>query len=115
MLHAAMSSQIKSAFAVHTLNMPNQGVVQEYTRPDGVVFAVTWRAPGRPDLRQLLGNSFDSFQSDNTLRGGRRAHRPLSTNRSDLVVQSGGHPGAFWGTAINPQLEPVGFSPTDLN
>jgi hypothetical protein len=78
------------------------------------VFAVVWRAPGRPDLRQLLGGHFDTLQADNATRVGRRYRRPLAVSRSELVVQSGGHSGAFWGVAVLPGMEPPGFSLNDL-
>jgi hypothetical protein len=115
MLHATVNSASVGTYTVHTLTLANAGVVKEYTRPDGAVFAVVWRAPGRPDLRQLLGGNFDAVQADNAPRGGRRRLRlPIAVNRSDLVVQSGGHPGAFWGAAVMPGLQPAGFSASDL-
>ena len=114
MLHATVNSAPTGAFTVHTLTLANSGVVKEYTRADGVVFAVVWRGPGRPDLRQLLGDNFATVQSDNAAQG-RHLRRPLSVHRADLVVQSGGHPGAFWGAAVMPQLQPAGFSAGDLN
>lgn len=111
---ARLSSTAAATHTVHTLTLPNGGATREYARSDGVVFAVTWRGPGRPDLRQLLGVHFDTFQSDNALRGGRRARRPLSVNRTDLIVHSGGHSGAFWGVAYLPKMAPAGFSANDL-
>ena len=78
------------------------------------MFAVSWRGVARPDLRQLLGGYFDTFQSDNALHGGRRSRRPMAVNRSDFVVRTGGHSGAFWGVAILPQAAPAGFSASDL-
>jgi hypothetical protein len=114
MLRAAVNSVSAGAYTVHSLTLANNGVVKEFTRPDGTVFAVVWRAPGRPDLRQLLGDNFATVQADNAPSGGRRMHRPISVNRSDLVLQSGGHPGAFWGVAMMPRLQPAGFSASDL-
>jgi hypothetical protein len=112
-LAASLHSTAAATHMVHQLIMAN-GAVHEYARGDGVVFAVTWQGPARPDLRQLLGGYFDRFQADNALHGGRRARRPLSVNQVDLIVQSGGHPGAFRGVAYLPQLAPPGFSISDL-
>ena len=106
---ARMTSTTAATHAEHDLTLANGAVVREFTRPDGAVFAVTWHAQGRPDLRQLLGVHFDAFQADNALQGGRRTHRPLSVARSDFIVQSGGHPGAVWGVAYLPQMAPPGF------
>ena len=115
---AHMAASLKSTSAVthtlHTLTLANGDVVKEYTREDGTVFAVTWRGPGRPDLRQLLGDHFQTLQADNAGRAGPRLRRPMAVNRTDFIVQTGGHSGAFWGAAILPQMEPAGFSASDL-
>lgn len=113
-LSARVSTTAAATHTVHALTLANGGVVKELTRSDGTVFAVIWHGPGRPDLRQLLGSRFDTLQSANTLPGGRRTRMPLSVNRPDFIVQSGGHPGAFWGVAYLPQMAPAGFSTTDL-
>lgn len=108
---------------LHTLTMPNGSVIREYMNDGGTVFAVTWRGPSRPDLRQLLGAAFDTFQeqvtapaSDDTAASSGavvhhgRLRRPLVVERSDLVVHSAGHPGAFFGFAYLPQQLPAGFT-----
>ncbi len=109
-----MASTTLATHTVSSLTLANGGVVKEFTNKDGVVFAVSWRGPGRPDLQQLLGDSFDTLQADNVGRGGRRMRAPLSVRRADLVVHTGGHPGAFWGMAYLPQQTPSGFSAADL-
>lgn len=111
---ARASSARTASYSVHILTLANQGVIKEFTRRDGTVFAVAWRGPGRPDLRQLLGSSFEQMQSENLSSSGRRTRRPMSVGRSDLVVQSAGHPGAFWGFAYLPLSEPADFSIGDL-
>lgn len=115
--HMAAKLAVASAVThtVHTLTLANGGKVRELTRADGVVFAVTWRGPGRPDLRQLLGPHFNAMQTDNAAATGRHARRPLRVDRDTLVLRSGGHPGAFWGYALLPKMAPTGFSPDTLN
>lgn len=110
----AMRSTSAGTHMVHALTSTSQGTVREFTRPDGTVFAVAWRGPARPDLRQILGASFDGFQSSITVRGGRRLRGPLAARGDALVVRSAGHPGAFWGFAYLPQALPSGFSVDDL-
>jgi hypothetical protein len=112
---ARMSALRAATHTVHVLNLPNGEVVREFARPDGVVFAVTWKGPARPDLRQLLGPKFDEMQADNVLAGGRRTRRPLAVRRSGFEMTSGGHSGAFWGMALLPALAPPGFSAQDLS
>jgi hypothetical protein len=103
----------RAAYSVHSLTAPN-GVLREFTRADGTVFAVAWQGPARPDLRQALGPYFDELNAANPrrVRGGR--HIPLAANRSDLVVRSGGHSGAFFGVAYVPGLVPAGVTPAEL-
>ena len=113
-LGASMATAQTAAWAVHTLTLPNHGVVKEYARADGTVFGLAWRGPGRPDLRQLLGDRFAAFQSAAVPPSGRRTRRPLGVAVDDLVVHSGGHPGAFWGFAFMPKTAPAGFSAADL-
>ncbi len=111
---AKMASVSTAAYTVHTLSVAG-GVVREYADPQGMVFAVAWRAQGRPDLRQLLGDSYDVMQADNVRVGGPRTRTPLAVRRSGLVLQSGGHPGAFWGFAYLPQQTPAGVSVKDMH
>jgi len=110
---ASRTSRAAGAFTVDVMALANGGTVKEYSRFDGTVFAVTWLGPGRPDLRQLLGSHFRALQTDN-VRKGPRTRRPLSVNRTDFVVQSGGHSGAFWGVAILPAATPAGFTAADV-
>ncbi len=114
-MSARMVSSTKATHTVSSLTLANGAVVKEFANKAGVVFAVSWRGPGRPDLQQLLGDGFDAVQADNIGRGGRRMHAPLAVNRSDLIVHTGGRPGAFWGLAYLPQSVPSGFSATDLD
>ena len=113
-LAARAATTQAATHTVQTLSLPNGGTVREFMSPDGTVFAVSWRGPGRPDLRQLLGEHFDTMQSQTVVRAGRRLSEPLAVNRSDFVVHTGGHPGAFWGMAYLPQQVPAGVTAKDL-
>src|SRR5690606_41316722 len=42
------------AYSVHGRTTTTGLVVREYAGNDGVVFAVSWRGPGQPDLQPLL-------------------------------------------------------------
>lgn len=107
-----------SAGAAHTVNaltLPNgEGTIREFTRADGTVFAVSWQGPGRPDLRQLLGDHFDAYQAVAASPARRRMRAPVGVTSDALVVHSGGHPGAFFGFAYLPGALPDSFSLRDL-
>ncbi|MBV9829247.1 MAG: DUF2844 domain-containing protein [Alphaproteobacteria bacterium] len=113
-LSARMESNSVGTHVVHALTTPNGGSVREFARSDGTVFAVTWRGPARPDLRQLLGSSFDRVQTVSAARGPRHMRMPVAVHDPDLVVRSAGHPGAFFGAAYLPQLAPADFTLDEL-
>ena len=102
------------AGALHTLSLANGGEVREYTNATGMVYAIRWTGPGKPDLESLLGVHFATMQSDNPVTARRGMRRPPGVNRVDLKIVSGGHDGAFWGYAWLPQSVPSGFDPASL-
>jgi Protein of unknown function (DUF2844) len=96
----------------HDLLLPSGVVVREYVSPGGTVFAITWHGPRMPDLRGLLGASFEQWvESDTRVRQG--PHRTTMTG-PDLVVRSGGHRGSFAGRAWVPSLVPPGVDPDTM-
>ena len=111
---ASVASTNYGTYTTYVLTLPNGGTIDEYAA-GGVVFGLSWRTPGRPDLVQLLGSHFADFQAGFSppTRGIRRA--PPTIEKSDLVIHSRGHPGAFHGQALLPALAPSGFSLSDLN
>lgn len=110
---ARAASLAHADYTVHELTLANGAVIREFANASDTVFAVTWRGPSRPDLRQILGPHFDALQEDNAAPV-RRARTPLRVERSDLRVSTGGHPGAFWGRALLPSATPADFTAADL-
>ena len=90
----------------HEIELPSGIVVREYVSPSGAVYAITWRGPRMPDLRELLGPYFAELSSRDA-RGGN--HRMILT-RADLVVRSTGHRNSFTGRAWVPSLVPAGLN-----
>ena len=82
--------------------------VHEYVNAKGTVFAVSWQGPYKPDLRELLGTHFQNMVDHAKLQSG-GARAPMRLERDDLVIHSGGRPGAFEGRAWIPALLPAGF------
>lgn len=107
-----MKAQIRTlaarSYTVHELVTEAGTQVREYVSQDGKVFAVAWRGPRMPDLEQLFGVHFSTFQQ--AAAASRRGRGPLQINEPGLVVQSGGHMRSFGGRAYLPQMIPAGVS-----
>ncbi|MEZ2350584.1 DUF2844 domain-containing protein [Caballeronia sp. RCC_10] len=115
-VHAAASgASAASDYTVRTTTLASGTVVNEYVSSAGAVFGIAWRGPRMPDLATLLGSYFPQYQqgllAQRTARGGRG---PVSVQDSGLVVNSGGHMGAFVGSAYLPQSLPAGVSASDI-
>jgi len=113
-LHAQLQSQTRAGLTTHVMTLAVGSTVKEFTNASGTVYAVSWRGHGKPDLRQLLGAHFNTMQAHYAQTRGRVLRHAALVNEPSLVVQSGGHPGAFWGVAYLPQAVPAGVSVTDL-
>lgn len=105
-----------TAYTVNTTTLAGGTVVREYVASNGSVFAVAWQGPRVPDLDTLLGTYFPGYVQ--SLNETRAAHGTgfgaASVQRSDLVVQSGGHMGAFAGHAWLPPALPAGVTANDI-
>ncbi|MDE2604663.1 MAG: DUF2844 domain-containing protein [Burkholderiales bacterium] len=89
--------------------LPSGTVVHEYADASGQVFAVSWAGPFKPDLKLLLGRHFDRLATGAAAQRGERSRLDVETGT--LVIQSGGHMGAFEGRAWLPARLPAGFDP----
>jgi hypothetical protein len=87
--------------------------VHEYLDADGRVFAVSWAGPYMPNLKEILGAHFSELTAEVAQRKGGDRSR-LTVNRSDVVIVSGGHMGAFEGRAWLPSRLPAGLDPRDI-
>ncbi|HEY3819403.1 MAG TPA: DUF2844 domain-containing protein [Polyangiaceae bacterium] len=89
----------------HEIELPSGIVVHEYVSPGGAVYAVTWRGPRMPDLRELLGPYFAQLsRRDDRPRQG---HHRMTMTGSDLEIRSSGHRRSFVGRAWVPSLVPA--------
>jgi hypothetical protein len=100
----ARAATTQSAYTVHLLTMPSGTLVREYVARNGIVFGVAWEGPTLPDLKSMLGASFDAYVAATATRRG----TPLAVSNNDLVIFSGGHLRAFSGHAYLPQAVPAG-------
>jgi hypothetical protein len=111
-LLGAIKESNHGSYRVHEMQLPSGTLVREYAGMDGNVFAVTWRGPFMPDLRQTLGRYFDTYAA--AAKAARADRNHLQIEQSDLVVQVSGHMRAFKGRAYLPQAIPGGVSLGDL-
>lgn len=102
-------------FSVHETQLETSTIIKEYARPDGLVFAVSWRGPVVPDLPQLLGTYFPVFKQaqEEPLNAGKRGS-PLSLAKDGLVVQASGRRPHFFGYAYVTHLVPPGINVNDV-
>lgn len=104
-MHAvARTAATQSAYSVCVMTLPSGTLVREYVASNGIVFGVAWEGPTLPDLKTVLGASFDEYVAAGATRRG----TPLAVSSRDLVVYSGGHLRAFSGHAYLPQAVPAG-------
>jgi hypothetical protein len=100
-------------YTLHEIKLPSGTVVREFAGSDGKVFAVAWSGPTVPNLREILGQYFDSYVT--AAKAQHSGHHHLQIRESNLVVLAGGHMRAFSGLAYLPQALPSGVSVGDLH
>jgi hypothetical protein len=120
-VHAAVAASGASAatatstYTVHSITLASGTIVNEYVSTAGTVFGIGWSGPRVPNLPTLLGSYFTQYQQGVTAeRAARGGRGPVNVQGSGLVVQSGGHMGAFTGRAYLPDALPAGVSASDI-
>lgn len=111
--HTFARKQIVQApsYTVNVLDAGTDTVVREYVGPDGKVFGVTWRGQFRPNLREILGDSYETYLAAAKPRAGRA---PVILSLPGLYLYMGGRPRAFYGRAYLPDRVPQGVSPDEI-
>ncbi len=109
---AAIATSRSALYTVHEMQAAGGTTVREFASADGIVFAVTWKGPFKPDLRQALGRYFQAYQD--APRAKRQGHSHDVVEQPGLIVHSSGRMRAFVGIAYVPQLVPAGVSVDQL-
>lgn len=113
---ASRLSTGSAPYSVIETTLDSGTVVREYVTPAGTVFGLAWSGPRMPPLDTLLGAYFPTYMQ--ALSAQRAAHGgapgPAIVRQAGLVVQSGGHMGAFTGRAYLPDALPIGASIGDI-
>jgi hypothetical protein len=113
-MKGALRITSSAGVTVHEITTSYGTVVREYITPGDKVFAVSWRGPVNPDLRQMLGDYYTQYEQAASLPhpGG---HLHLAIEQPGLVVKMSGRMRAFVGRAWVPSLVPQDFSVNDIN
>lgn len=100
-------------YRVHEITMLSGTLLREFVSPDGKVFAVAWKGPTMPDLRQTLGQYYDKLVT--LSKQSHADHNHLQVLQDDIVYQVSGHMRAFSGRAYIPGAVPAGVDLGDLH
>ncbi|REG51604.1 uncharacterized protein DUF2844 [Paraburkholderia sp. BL6669N2] len=113
---AASGNAASANYTVSQTTLPSGTVVSEYISAGNTVFALSWEGPTMPPLKTLLATYFPTYVQALTdahaTQGG--GYGPAAVHQSALVVETGGHMGAFVGRAYLPQALPQGVSADDI-
>jgi len=113
-INASLRVSQTSSYAVHELRTPTGIVVREFASPAGRIFAISWKGPSIPDLRQLLGSHFADFQQAAQAQNSQGRHGPLFVQQNGMTVELGGHMRDHIGRAYLPDQLPAGVHAEDL-
>ena len=110
---AQASVSTAGAYTVNTVTLDSGTTVKEYvSSASNQVFAVVWYGPSVPDLKEILGSSFDTYTSapagSSSVKFKDLASRTVSAN--GVVVHSHGVEGHFKGYAYIPADFPQGVT-----
>jgi Protein of unknown function (DUF2844) len=105
-MEGTLRTSVLPGYVAHEIQTPTGTLVRELASPAGAVFGVSWEGPFLPNLRRLLGSSFDAYAT--AARAARRGRGPLLLHLPGLVFESSGHPRGFRGRAYIPELVPEG-------
>jgi len=113
-MKASRRSTQMPAYTIHELRTPAGTIVREFASPGGRIFAVSWKGPALPDLRQLLGSHFEDLQQAAETQKGRGPRGVLFIQQNGLTVQMGGHMRSYAGRAYLSDQIPAAVRADDL-
>jgi hypothetical protein len=109
----AAATSAPAGFNINASTLPGGTSVREYVNDNGLVFAVSWSGPFLPDLRNLLGQHFQTFTSESARRP-KAGHSRVVVKQQDVTIESTGHMRAYSGRAWVNSLLPPGFNTDDI-
>jgi hypothetical protein len=95
-------------YEVHELALPGGTTLREFRAPGGIIFAIAWSGPAKPDLSRALGAYFPGYLE--AAKANTSGHNHLAAQRADLVIASTGRMRDFAGHAYLASAVPAGVS-----
>jgi hypothetical protein len=83
-LNGSIQVTDRSGYRLHEIQLSSGTLVREFVGPDAKVFAIAWKGPTIPNLRQTLGSYFDNYVT--AAKANHLGHTRLQIQQSDLVV-----------------------------
>lgn len=111
-MNASVTATNAAGYTTYEIHTPAGTVVKEFVSPAGRVFAVAWKGPSLPDMRQILGSFFNRYVTSTNALGAGAGSRIV--DEPGLVVYAGGHMRAFVGRAYIPESIPAGVNLADI-
>jgi hypothetical protein len=114
-LNGALATHQLASCTVQEIKMPTGTVVREYVSSAGMVFAVAWQGPFKPNLQQLFGSYFEQYAAAAKEQKAKYVgRRPMALKLPGLVVERSGYMRAEYGHAYIPQQVPAGVNVEEL-
>jgi hypothetical protein len=113
-MHVDVQSEIREQYQVLKISSAAGTSVREYVNKDGIVFAVSWSGPVRPDLQRLLGEHFTAYAAAVAAVDHPGVRRSLRVVSSGLIVELGGHLRDYAGRAYLAALIPAGATAAEF-
>ena len=110
-LGASHSVTPLAAYDVHEATRPDGTVLREYVDRGGRVFALSWRGPGSPNVRALLGAHAAHYDA---VRSRFSSHHVVNIDEPGLAVSIVKLPRGWRGHAVLPAAIPSGVARTEL-
>lgn len=118
-MRGQVRARSEAGYSVQEITAAAGTLVEEYISPAGIVFAVSWNGPAKPNLQQTLGTYFTQYQTATKAQraqvGHHRGHNHLEIRTPTLIVHAGGHMREYFGFAYVPSLMPPDLSVSDLH
>ena len=94
-------------YTIYEIKTSTGTTIREFVSPGGTVFGIAWAGRFLPDMNQFLGTYFDQYSA--AVRAQTKKYvgrRPLEIHLPNLVFESSGHMGWYYGRAYIPQSVP---------